>query len=105
MGEATFDTLTYFEELKQAGVPEAQAKVQATTFHDFAREQREQNLRELATKADLRELELRLLNRIQEVRIEVKESQNALRNWFVGTSIAIIAALIGTASLILSRLP
>ena len=35
MTSVTFDTLGYFERLKAAGVPEAQAKVQADTLREL----------------------------------------------------------------------
>jgi hypothetical protein len=35
MASAAFDTLGYFEKLKAAGVPEAQAKVQADTLREI----------------------------------------------------------------------
>ncbi len=52
--ETTFDFLGYFDKLKQAGVPEEQAKVQA----EASRETIQNNL---ATKRDLRESEYRLI--------------------------------------------
>ena len=57
----TFDSLAYFEQLKAAGMPEEQAKVQANAFRDFSAIQEANSRQELATKMDLRELELRLL--------------------------------------------
>ncbi len=57
MPAATFDALTYFEKLKDAGVPEEQAKVQANALKEAFDDR-------LVTKeyldARLRELELRL---------------------------------------------
>ena len=48
-----FDTHAYVKRLKAAGVPEAQAEVHAEAIAELVNEQ-------LATKRDLRELELRL---------------------------------------------
>ncbi len=56
MTATTFDTLAYARRLREAGVPELQAEAQAAALADALR----QNAGELATKADLRELELRL---------------------------------------------
>jgi len=53
MTSTTFDTLGYFEKLKDAGVPEAQAKAQVEVIRDVVEDK-------LATKQDLKELELRL---------------------------------------------
>ena len=55
--ERTFDTLSYFERLKDAGMPEAQAKVQADALRELVESS-------LASKRDLRELELRLTIRL-----------------------------------------
>jgi hypothetical protein len=54
MGKAiAFDTHEYVKKLKSVGFTEEQAEVQATALADLIDEQ-------LATKQDLRELELRL---------------------------------------------
>ena len=57
MTTATFDTLGYFEKLKAAGVPEQQAKAQIEVIRDVVEDK-------LATKQDLKELELRLTIRL-----------------------------------------
>ena len=49
-----FDTLRYANKLKIAGVPEKQAEVQAEAMAELVAET-------LATKRDLRELELRMV--------------------------------------------
>ena len=53
MTTTTFDTLDYFEKLKAAGVPEAQAKVQVEVMQGVVRQYDEANRKELATKGDL----------------------------------------------------
>jgi uncharacterized protein YlxW (UPF0749 family) len=58
MSAIAFDTLAYAKKLKLAGVPEAQAEVQAEAMAELVEER-------LATKRDLKELEERLTNRIQ----------------------------------------
>ena len=50
---ATFDTLAYAKKLKAAGFTETQAEVQAEALSQIIEER-------LATKQDLKELELRL---------------------------------------------
>jgi hypothetical protein len=54
MATVTFDTLKFVETLKSSGIPEEQAKALARAFSEA------QESAQLATKADLRELELRL---------------------------------------------
>ena len=58
MASVTFDTLKFVEKLKDAGVPEAQAKAEAealvTAFSEAMDTQ-------LATKTDINRLELELL--------------------------------------------
>ncbi|MDR2155462.1 MAG: CCDC90 family protein [Burkholderiaceae bacterium] len=56
MATATFDTLKYADTLEAAGFSREQAKAQASALSDAL----EVNLKDLATKADLRELELRM---------------------------------------------
>lgn len=58
MAAIAFDTLAYAKKLRQAGVPEAQAEVQAEAMAELVEER-------LATKRDLHELEERLSARIQ----------------------------------------
>lgn len=68
----TFDTLAYAKKLKAVGVPEKQAEVQAETFAAIVEDQ-------LATKQDLKELELRLTIRLGAI---------------VTTGIVVVAALV-----------
>jgi len=71
MATATLDTLTIVKRLREAGVPEGQAETWATIWRD----QREPDLSQLATKADLDQLGQRLEQRIS---ARITESQNAL---------------------------
>ena len=64
MTTTTFDTLGYFERLKAAGVPEPQAKVQASALQEFVDNT-------LATKHDLKELELTLKNDITAAEVRI----------------------------------
>ncbi len=57
MTTAAFDTLTYARRLKAAGVDEAQAEAHAEAVRDAITEG-------VATKADLKDLELRLTVRL-----------------------------------------
>ncbi len=94
MTAVTFDALDYFERLKAAGVPEAQAKVQAETLRRQADAQAaalqkaldkydEASRKDLATKGD-----------IQDVRLEMKSMEMRLLKWQLG-----IAAALGSFTL------
>jgi len=61
MTTTTFDTLSYFEKLKGAGVPEEQAKVQVEAMQGIVRQYDEASRKELATKADLQDAKHEIL--------------------------------------------
>jgi len=79
MSAVTFDTLGYFERLKAAGVPEAQAKVQADALRELADNR-------LVTKEHL---DIRLT----ELKVEMQAMKNELIKWMVGGFIAFGAFL------------
>ena len=86
MTTTTFDTLAYARKLRNAGIPEPHAEAQAVALAEAL----QQNTGELATKADLKELELRL-----DVWLEVMKAD--LLKWVVGLFIAqigLFAALV-----------
>ena len=60
MATITFDTLAYAKKLKAAGVPEAQAEIQAETQREtieiVVSELETRHLKELATKSDIRDM-------------------------------------------------
>ena len=91
MSATTFDTLGYFEKLKAAGMPEAQAKVmieiQADSVKDFVAS------RELATKSDLAEIRLEMKGMGMELRVEMQAMKNELIKWMMGGFIAFGAFL------------
>ena len=82
MSSLTFDTLGYFEKLKAAGVPDAQAKVQVEAMQDVVRQYDESSRKELATKGD-----------IQDVRLEMKSMEMRLLKWQIGLAVAIMAIM------------
>ena len=86
MTSTTFDSLGYFENLKSAGVPDEQARVQAAAFREFTAMQDERARQELATRADLRETELRL-------RAEIEKMKYDLLKWQIGGWLAIAAIM------------
>ena len=55
-----FDTYAFVKELKSAGLSEEQAEAQSTALSKALEAFQEAHLKDLATKQDLRELELRL---------------------------------------------
>lgn len=87
MTDTTFDALAYFEKLKNAGVPEEQAKIQANAFRDFSTIQEENARKELATKMDVLHAEMRLGEKIENNRHEMLK-------WLIGLIIAQSAMLI-----------
>jgi hypothetical protein len=84
MATITFDTLKFVRTLKAAGVPEGQAEAFSEAFKDA------QSDAEIATKHDLKELELRLEAKINEVKYDMVK-------WIAGMLIAqagLVAALV-----------
>jgi len=67
MTAITFDTHFYIKRLKDAGVAEPQAEA----VIDAIRASREIDLGAAATKGDLKELELRLENKIKDLQIKL----------------------------------
>jgi DNA-binding transcriptional MerR regulator len=84
MATITFDTLKFVEHLREAGVPEAQAKAMSDAQKELLTEIFEQ--KELATKTDIKDIELK-----------IAETKAELVRWVVGAGFlqtALIAALL-----------
>jgi len=90
MATVTFDTHKFVKTLEEAGVPELQAEA----FSTAVRESHE--AAELATKGDLRELELRLDTRFGHIdtRFEKVHGEMLLLKWMLGLLIAGVASLV-----------
>ena len=105
MAAVTFDTLKFVETLKEARVPEPQAKAFSTAV------QESHEAADLATKADLREyesvirgdlekLETGLRHEMGDLRHEIKalelriHGEMLLLKWMIGLLIAQVASLI-----------
>ena len=95
MGHAiAFDTLAYTKKLKAAGVPERQAEVQAEALAEIVDER-------LATKQDIKELELRLKQDMKDLELHLKQVMKELETRMtmrlgsiMAGGIVIVAALV-----------
>jgi hypothetical protein len=89
MVTVTFDTLKFANKLKAAGVPPEQAEAEAAVLSEVL----EANLRELATKEDLRsglsQVEMKLDARFEKVLSEI-----VLLKWMLGILIVGVVSLI-----------
>ena len=83
----TFDTLVYAKKLKQAGVPEEQAEVHAEALAVIIDEK-------LATKRDLKELEISLKRDMKELELRLKHDLTLRLGAMLATGITIIALLV-----------
>jgi len=83
MATITFDTLKFVEKLKSAGIPEEQAKAISEAFRDASGDA------DLATKRDIRELELKIETRFEQIKGEL-----TLMKWMLGILLGGIIALI-----------
>ena len=87
MAAMTFDTHAFVKELMQVGMPEAQAEV-------LARSQAVLIDEKLATKRDLKELELKLTRDIQEMELRLKHDLTLRLGSMMVVAIGIVAALV-----------
>lgn len=83
MTAIAFDTSAYANKLKQAGVPDRQAEVQAEAMAELVEER-------LATKRDLSELEERLANRMNELEYRLTVRLGSM----LVVAVSILAALV-----------
>lgn len=91
MTATTFDTLTYFERLKEAGFSEQQAKVQVEAMQDVVKSYDQASRKELATKGDIQDVRAE----IQDVRNELHNVKHEILKWMVTAMLAQTAILIG----------
>ncbi|MDD2865056.1 MAG: DUF1640 domain-containing protein [Methylococcales bacterium] len=102
MTAITIDTYALISTLKDAGVPEQQAKAQIdaiTKIVDVAREQIEHDhkLDDVATRRDLKELELNLNNKISDTKFETLKWIAVI---VLGSGMAQVFAIIGVLKLL-----
>ncbi|MEA1968948.1 MAG: coiled-coil domain-containing protein [Thermodesulfobacteriota bacterium] len=84
MTTITFDTHIFIKKLKNIGCPEEQAEVHAEVLKDAFNEFSASQRKELATKQDLKNTELKLDARISEAKTEIIK-------WVAGMLIAQVA--------------
>jgi hypothetical protein len=89
----TIDALGLAEDLEKAGFSRDQALGMARALRDHASET-------LASKADLRELELRLETRFAQLEQKIGDVQIGLIKWFTGIMIAQAAAIVALIKLL-----
>ncbi|ACA11440.1 DUF1640 domain-containing protein [Xylella fastidiosa subsp. multiplex] len=96
MTSVAFDTLKFANRLKTAGVPAAHAEAEAEALAEVL----ETNLQDLATKRDLRELELKLESKIDKGFADVHKGfveikgEMLLLKWMFGVIVTSLVALI-----------
>ena len=90
---ATIDALGLAEDFEKVGFSRDQALGMARAIRDHASET-------LATKADLRELELRLEARFAQIEQKIADAQLGLIKWFTGIMIAQGAAIVALIKLL-----
>ena len=89
MTAITFDTLKFANKLKLAGVPDKQAEAEAEALSEVL----EINLKELATKQDIR-LEVRDLEHRLDARFERIDGELKLTRWMLGLMLAGVMSLV-----------
>ncbi len=93
MTTLTFDTLACARKLEEAGFTRQQAEVQASALREAIEKYDEAGRRELATKADVRESELRLQKEIEKIRAETEKVKYDLLKWQIGGWVALAAIM------------
>jgi hypothetical protein len=98
MATLAFDTYAFILKLKESGIPEEQARAQvealSTAFEQF---QGETHFTELATKQDIKELELKIEVLRAESKRDMAETKAELIRWIIGAGFlqtALITALL-----------
>lgn len=86
MSTLTFDTLKYATRLKEGGVPSAQAEAEATALAEVL----DINIRELATRQDLADMEKRMESRFESLELRLTIKLGGLIAVAVGVAIAVL---------------
>jgi hypothetical protein len=100
MNTITFDSLTTARQLRERGVPQDQAEaiadaIRASKDTDFSHLATKEELSSFKSelKADLRELELRIDNKIGQVNTALADTKSEIRGWMLTGFIAVISLL------------
>ena len=108
MAALPFDALGYFEELKNVGFTEAQAKVQASALQTALNRHDEARRKELPTRGDLQDVRTEIQNvrtdlkediqdvrlEIEKVRKEIRETELRLIKWQLGIGAGIVSVVL-----------
>jgi hypothetical protein len=100
MSTLTFDTHDFVKRLKGAGFSEEQAEVltdlqKTTSINTLEQARHDYELDDLATKRDLKELELTLSVKIAETHVKIAETKADLIRWVVGVGLLQITIIAG----------
>lgn len=100
MNTLTFDTHEFVKKLKEVGFSEEQAEVitdlqRITGNNTLEQARHDYELDDLATKRDLKELELRLESRIKDTELKIVETKADLIRWVVGVGLLQITIITG----------
>jgi len=87
MSAITFDTLAYAKKLKNAGVSEAQAEVQAESLAEIIEDN-------LATKRDIKELEINLQRDLKEMELRLTHALTLRLGSMLIVGIGVVATLV-----------
>jgi hypothetical protein len=90
MSSITFDTLAFVKELQAAGFSNVQAEAQAKAFANALKQMEDSRLSELASKRDLKELEVK----IKELEVKINEAKIETIKWVAGMLIVQAGILI-----------
>jgi hypothetical protein len=90
MSSATFDRHIYIKKFIAKGMSEELAE----DVTDAIRVSKDADFAHLATKADLRELELRIDNKIGEVKTAIAETKSEMKGWLLTGVLGIISLLV-----------
>ena len=86
MTTITFDTLKYATRLKEGGVPPAQAEAEATALAEVL----DINIRELATRQDLTDMEKHMESRFESLELRLTIKLGAFMAVAVGVIITVM---------------
>jgi len=90
----TFDTLDYFEKLKNAGFTEEQAKVQVEAMQGVVRSYDEARRKVLAAKGDIQDLRLEMKSMEMRLSEKIEANKHEILKWMVGTMVAQTALIV-----------